>query len=272
MIMDYTFKTPNKLIEISDLESLDFKIPNDDIHNFLKVNRNKKNSAERCRGNSLLEPAVFESYKHWDNPWALSNANLSKGMKVLDSGSGRGVFQFYLASKGIEVHANDISDLRSGSVKKFNNIFSKIGLKFDLNPYKVHKKLNKKYGVDVNFEHCGTEKLPYPDDYFDRVFSISVIEHMPNEVIEKSIQEMERVLKPNGLFLLTFDYHPEHSSEETGFTEKTFYDKVVNKCSLKIVNNRPNFDVTDWNAYIKNINTIFRTKNNNTSFGVVFTK
>ena len=45
--------------------------------------------------------------------------------------------------------------------------------------------------------------LPFADASFDVVYSISVIEHIPN--FEETIDEIARILKPGGLFVLTFD-------------------------------------------------------------------
>jgi SAM-dependent methyltransferase len=45
-----------------------------------------------------------------------------------------------------------------------------------------------------------------PDDYFDRVFCISVLEHIDDiEVKQKGIAEMVRMVKPGGKLILTFD-------------------------------------------------------------------
>jgi ubiquinone/menaquinone biosynthesis C-methylase UbiE len=45
--------------------------------------------------------------------------------------------------------------------------------------------------------------IDYPDDHFELVTSISVIEHIPE--VEKAIAEMYRVLKPGGRLLITTD-------------------------------------------------------------------
>ena len=49
----------------------------------------------------------------------------------------------------------------------------------------------------VTLQMADAKKLPFPDDYFDGVFSNSVIHHIP-EPIEVML-EVKRVLKPNGL-------------------------------------------------------------------------
>jgi len=262
----------NKYIEIDDLNTIQFKIILDDIHNFLKVPKRKKVSVERCRGNSIIEQAVFESYKHWDVPWAISNANLKKNIKVLDCGSGRGVLQFYLASKGIDVYSIDISHNRSKFFKKIKNLLKKIGINYKLDPYIVHKKLNRRYNVNVRFNQESAARMSFQDNFFDRIFCISVIEHMNDITIEKSIKEMDRVLKPGGLLLLTFDFHPYPDKNIIGFTEKEFKNKVLNKCKLKIANNKPDFKIDNWEKYLGEINETFKVKCPNTSYGIVLEK
>ncbi len=42
------------------------------------------------------------------------------------------------------------------------------------------------------------EKINCPDNYFDRVLAIHILEHLPN--LPKALDEIKRVLKPNGLF------------------------------------------------------------------------
>ncbi|MFC1563556.1 class I SAM-dependent methyltransferase [candidate division KSB1 bacterium] len=263
---------PNGPIDLDHFKDIRFREIVDDIHSFMKVPERKRNSVERCRGRSLLEPAVFESYKHWDNPWAILNAELGSGMKILDCGSGRGILQFYLASKGIEVHSIDISDCRSKITKKLSRLLNNLGIRNQLDPEGVHRKLNRKYKVNVSFTRESAEELSFPDNTFDRVFSISVIEHMPDNVIMRSMREMERVLKPGGLLLLTFDYHPEEEPGIIGFTENDFREKALGACTLKIKGNEPDFGIPGWGRYISSVNSRFRTRNPNTSFGIALKK
>ena len=71
------------------------------------------------------------------------------------------------------------------------------------------------YGVDIrdeevegiNFKQCNIESdwIPYPDNYFDFVYSKSVLEHVRNT--DNFLSESYRVLKPGGIFVgLTPDW------------------------------------------------------------------
>jgi len=46
-------------------------------------------------------------------------------------------------------------------------------------------------------------RLPYADGSFDVVYSVSVLEHVPTR--SAVLRELVRVLRPGGLFVLTFD-------------------------------------------------------------------
>ncbi|MFF2910157.1 class I SAM-dependent methyltransferase [Paenibacillus sp. NPDC057934] len=48
--------------------------------------------------------------------------------------------------------------------------------------------------------------LPYEDEYFDTVFCISVLEHLPLVDQYRALGEFHRILNDEGLLILTFDY------------------------------------------------------------------
>ena len=45
--------------------------------------------------------------------------------------------------------------------------------------------------------------LPYPDEFFDAVLSVSIWTHIPEDAQDRWLAEMSRILKPGGLALLT---------------------------------------------------------------------
>lgn len=57
-------------------------------------------------------------------------------------------------------------------------------------------------GLTVNLKKALAYELPYPDNYFDRVFSSLVFHHLTTENKELAFKEILRVLKPNGEFHL----------------------------------------------------------------------
>ncbi len=63
-------------------------------------------------------------------------------------------------------------------------------------------------------------KLPYENNNFDRIVSISVVEHVNNNGDSEVMREMWRVLKPGGLLILTFPVKKDYEEE---FISKDIY-------------------------------------------------
>jgi SAM-dependent methyltransferase len=94
-------------------------------------------------------------------------------------------------------------------------------------------------------EQCDVRKLPYPDAAFDKVLSISVLEHVaPSEGGDVvALREIRRVLRPGGLLVLTLPYSNDHKVEfasrdvyerkRDSETEELFYQRRYNKASLE---------------------------------------
>jgi ubiquinone/menaquinone biosynthesis C-methylase UbiE len=98
----------------------------------------------------------------------------SNGMKILDFGCGSGLFA---------------SELQEGGYKTFGIDISEEAIKFgELNGIK-------------NLSVLDSHKINFPDDYFDLVFSMDVLQHFENE--PWAIKEIYRVLKPGGKFIVT---------------------------------------------------------------------
>jgi ubiquinone/menaquinone biosynthesis C-methylase UbiE len=63
----------------------------------------------------------------------------------------------------------------------------------------------------IKLELVDAKQMPYPEAHFDMVVSNSIIHHLPNPL--PFLQELKRVLKPNGAILLRDLIRPD--SEET---------------------------------------------------------
>lgn len=58
--------------------------------------------------------------------------------------------------------------------------------------------------LNLYFRKMSAEKLDFPDGYFDKIFFIEVIEHIPRDILPQVLKEIRRVLKAGGkLFLST---------------------------------------------------------------------
>jgi SAM-dependent methyltransferase len=51
--------------------------------------------------------------------------------------------------------------------------------------------------------HAGAEKLPFPDESFEFVTCMEVLEHLPADLRPAAFREMQRVLRPGGRLILT---------------------------------------------------------------------
>jgi ubiquinone/menaquinone biosynthesis C-methylase UbiE len=97
--------------------------------------------------------------------------------------------------------------------------------------------LRKKFSQG-NFISGNIPPLPYDDNTFDCVVSFQVIEHIKND--DLYLKEISRVLKPNGLALITTPNRPmtlsrnpwherEYTSEELTFLAKKYFAHVEMK-------------------------------------------
>ena len=66
-------------------------------------------------------------------------------------------------------------------------------------------KFGKPTFSDIKYTIGGLSGFPYKDNTFDRVFCISVIEHIAECGLAKAAKEFRRVLRPGGLLVATID-------------------------------------------------------------------
>ncbi len=53
-----------------------------------------------------------------------------------------------------------------------------------------------------DFVNCAADKLPFPDNHFDFIFTWTVLQHIPPEKFQQSIDEILRVIKDDGVILM----------------------------------------------------------------------
>ena len=99
------------------------------------------------------------------------------GDKVLDLGCGNGRFYELVENKNIDYTGVDNS--------------------------KELIEICKKRYPGAKFQTADGFKLPFSDNYFDKVFSVSVLHHIPSKELQlEFLKESKRVLKPEGLLVM----------------------------------------------------------------------
>lgn len=96
-----------------------------------------------------------------------------KDKKILDVGTGKGVWL--------------------NKFTEFTNAQNVFGLEYDS---ELAQEAKQKFPVPENILVGAAELMPFPDGFFDIVFSNEVLEHVQDD--KKAVQEMLRILKPQG--------------------------------------------------------------------------
>jgi len=123
-----------------------------------------------------------EFSKNRSNPWKeiefLFNSYSENGDRVLDLGCGNGRFYEFLKNKNINYVGIDISQ-------------------------KLIELAKRKY-PGAKFQIGDALHLSFPDGFFDKIFSIAVLHHIPSENLRlRFLKEIKRTMKQDGFLILT---------------------------------------------------------------------
>lgn len=173
-------------------------------------------------------PFLIRPVNYWrtlEYRLVLRAAGFSAGDTVLDVGSPK-LLALYLAKiVGATVFATDI-----------DHYF-----------LKNYASLRELEGISAEKLRLAVEDgrhLTFPDNYFDKVYSVSVLEHIPLDGDTACIQQMARVLRPGGSCLITVPFSPTPrmdylsanrvywASHSTGAESKVFYQRRYNEQDL----------------------------------------
>jgi len=171
---------------------------------------------------SRVEKTGFAYSSHmqgsWLRLWEYSSAIIESGvdsrMRVLDAGGTGTIFSYYLASEGCEVFSVDIDKKKVIDANKLAKFWK----------YKM-----------VNLCESITD-LSFKDDVFDRVFSICVIEHLSLEDQPKAIRELVRVLKKDGMLVLSFDFG-KNGADNPILSKDEVFSRIIEPSGLEVLNN-----------------------------------
>ena len=214
---------------------------------------------QHCRmGHGRNRRAEIEGGKHLEYPWAIVNGAFESGMKVLDAGCGRGVFQYYLAHQGCRVSCCDLDGFRSRKLLRLQRLAHRLRFAPEPDLASRLRRNARFFGVEVDYHIEPMQRLTWPDATFDRVCSISVLEHIrPRSEQQKAIQELGRVLKPGGMMLLTLDYTEKPGPDIPDAFSPADVDRIIEWSGLRPIET-PVYEVAGgWDAYLEKFARFF---------------
>lgn len=186
-----TFQAANRVLDPDDCQR----------EPFAGVNRGIAEQIAREKAEAGQQLSYVYPSKVWEYPWAITRHPLPDGEIVLDAGCGVSALPIYLAARGATVVAID-NDMRWLSMEGRAATFHRVPV------------------VPVQMDMTA---LAFPDESFDRVYCISVLEHIEQERQPTAVREMVRVLRPGGLFYLTVDY----DERERRSDDDVVYDRLA---------------------------------------------
>lgn len=129
------------------------------------------------------------SLSQYQKSYDLAQRYLRPGAVVLDWGAGNGHFGLFLLKCGFLPHAF--------SLREFPAYRAFIEA--------INEKYNGRYKSLVGDPAINKITIPYANNSFDGVFSIGVLEHVREFDGDEigSLEEIHRILKPNGVFICT---------------------------------------------------------------------
>jgi SAM-dependent methyltransferase len=175
-VSDFETAEWRQSFRLLELEQLNFSRHEDEFRSpEYRWPRKPLNSFSRC----YEYPYVYFQLCSMREAWSGKN-----NPAVLDYGSGVTFFPFAVAKLGFDVTCIDVDPLISTDIPRAARIVSS-------DPGSVLAKLSDGYSI------------PFADSSADVVYCISVLEHIP--WFSQVIEEVSRVLRAGGLFILTHD-------------------------------------------------------------------
>lgn len=135
--------------------------------------------------------------KAHNRPWIEEAGAFGNGQKIIEVGGAYSTLPIYLAKKyNLEAWIGDDFGESSGDFESW----TRWG-----NPHDLPNHWQEMHYV---FKPFGEFSKEYPDSYFNRVFSVSTLEHIPWEKMTAVLKDMHRILAPGGIELHTIDITP----------------------------------------------------------------
>jgi len=156
---------------------------------------------EYAKGKALFHGREPDEFVVWAAKY-LKEKGVNRAV-ILDAGCGEGRNCVYLAKQGFVMHGVDIA----------------------LPPIEKGRKWIKLEGLAkaVDLRVGDVTNLPYKDSFFDAVIDIFTIEFIPKR--KQYIEEVARVLKPNGYFFIKAHKPPVKHSISLEILKESFEEK-----------------------------------------------
>lgn len=161
---------------------------------------------------SILETDLFHSMKNYSNEYLLRNKSELTNYKWVKDALNQWsrVFEYqYCFEKLRDIGSEPFSILDAGSGITFFPFFLSSVYNYsvtcidDDNYTETYNSINTNQGSRVNFKQYSLDNVGFPDKSFDSIICVSVLEHTNN--YERIIKEFYRLLKINGVLIVTFD-------------------------------------------------------------------
>jgi 2-polyprenyl-3-methyl-5-hydroxy-6-metoxy-1,4-benzoquinol methylase len=186
-------KAFSRYAEIAEISSANFRKINEILNNINSkyglTDHSELNKTRFPWSQEYLTYPQFYASRLWEYPWAILQSQLEPGLKCADVGCGESPFTVYLKEIG-GCHVLGLDPDIHSEENKDN--------------FGVSKLFIKKSGLDII--KSSIDNIESEDSQFDRVFCLSVIEHISNcNVRAKGMREIARILKPGGLAIISVD-------------------------------------------------------------------
>src|SRR5262245_23076467 len=183
----------------------------------------------------------WTGYNHWSRaweyPWAVLAADLgSRPLTTLDVGGGGSPFALYLAARGHQSHVADPSldqgtsfvfDPKKSLYRNTRSLAKRLAFRA-AGIHSLWGLPGENGSRPITYHPHPADRLGFPDRHFDRVFCLSVMEHIPRSIWRACMGEFERVLRPGGRLVITLDMTPEEADARV-------YQELIGACGLSIL-------------------------------------
>lgn len=157
----------------------------------------------------IINPLSYPRYLEYQ--LAVDQLDLIDACRILDIGSPKLPVVVLARGDCYELYATDIRDYFIGPTAYFLN---SIGLGHSL-------------GHTIHLHTQDARCLSYEDASFDRVFSISVFEHIPDNGDTLAMREVKRILRPGGIFTMTVPF------SAAGYREEYVNGRVYERAAVR---------------------------------------